>query len=414
MTKSAITIRNVSKTFRIYAGARALVRELLFGKKDHQDFLALCDVSLSIAKGSVVGLIGRNGAGKSTLLKILAGTLDASSGDVEVDGRISAILELGTGFNPDYTGRENIYLGALCLGLTRQEIREREEAIIAFAELGDFINQPFRTYSSGMQARLTFSVAVGIDPDILIVDEALSVGDAKFQRKCFRKFEEFRDRGCTILFVTHQTNIVEAICDRAIYLAKGRIVADGPPHDIVNLYLKDMFGSETVPPDDSEDAPAAECELRYGTGEVTITDFGLLDSVGKRADTVQSGERCCIYCDVTVNAEEIDDLSVGITIKTKDGITLMAANPHLFRQSIPVLRCGAVCRVTLDIEMNLGPGDYFVTFGARRTHADNHCDRRVDALHLIVAGPTEVSWSIVNMKTIFAISTQKSSAHVGV
>lgn len=401
MTKPVITIRNVCKTFRIYAGARALVRELLFGKKDHQDFVALHDVSLSISRGSVVGLIGRNGAGKSTLLKILTGTLAASSGNVEVNGRISAILELGTGFNPDYTGRENIYLGGLCLGLSRQEIREREEAIIAFAELGGFIDQPFRTYSSGMQARLTFSVAVGIDPDILIVDEALSVGDAKFQRKCFRKFEEFRDKGCTILFVTHQTSIVETICDRAVYLVGGRVAADGPPRDIVNLYLKDMFKTTTV--NDGEDAPASELELRYGTSEVTITDFGLLDKLGQHCEWAYSGREYRLYCDICVNTEMVCDLNVGISIKNKSGLMLMGANAGHHNIKFPRLEFGDKYRVTLDVVLNLGAGDYFVTFSAWGAEGLIY-DRRIDSLCFSVCSDMRLGSSIVDMNPCYQIS----------
>lgn len=404
MTETAIALRGISKVFRVYNSPSDLMWELLSGRPRHRNFAALTDVSFTVKRGEVVGLIGRNGAGKSTLLRIIAGTLEASSGELRVDGRISAILELGTGFNPDYTGRENIYLGGLCLGLTRQEIRAREAEIIAFSELEDFIDQPFKTYSSGMQARLTFSVAVSVDPDILIVDEALAVGDARFQRKCFRKFEEFRAAGCTILFVTHQTGVVEAICDRAIYMSAGKVVADGAPREVVGLYLKDMFGTKDEPPAVAPQRQTEEGEtLRYGTGEVSIINCGILDDTGRPAGVQISGKRYTIFCDVRCNVDEITDLNIGISITTKTGICLVAANSVRHRVAISPMRRGDLIRVTLDVDLNLGPGDYFVTFGAWGLFADKHYDRRVDALHLVVHGEPCLDLSLVNMRPQYTV-----------
>ncbi len=412
---STIELRNVSKIFKIYDRPVDLMWETLLGRVRHRNFEALRDINLSIEKGSVVGLIGRNGAGKSTLLRIIAQTLQQSSGEVRVDGRISAILELGTGFNPDYTGRENIYLGGLCLGLTRQEVRALEAEIIAFSELEEFIDQPFKTYSSGMQARLTFGVAVSVEPDILIVDEALAVGDAKFQRKCFRKFEEFREAGVTILFVTHQTGIVEAICDRAVYLSGGKIIADGIPRDTVGQYLEDLFGGEknvaavASPPE--EGAPIAVSDniepmesRRYGTGEVEISNCGIMDAAGRPANLCESGEAYSVFCEAQCHAEMVDDLQIGIGITTKTGVVLAAHNSSKHRIIMPALRKHDRLRVQLDIRMNLGPGEYFITFGAWSLFADKHYDRRVDVIHFTVRGDPKLELSLVNLFPRFSAS----------
>ena len=245
MSDTAIHAASLGKIFRVWHHPSDILKEALTGRRRHSEFEALHDVSFDVARGSVVGIIGRNGAGKSTLLRIIAGTLDATSGSVSVAGRISAILELGTGFHREYSGRENVFLGGLCLGLTRAEIASRLDEIVAFAELEEFIDQPFRTYSSGMQARLTFAVATAVDPDILIIDEALAVGDARFALKSFDRMREFRRQGKSILLVSHSINQVVSICDRAILLEKGRIFAQGEPSVVGNIYHELLFGPQS-------------------------------------------------------------------------------------------------------------------------------------------------------------------------
>ena len=242
----AIRVNNLSKEFKLYEHPSDMFKEIITGRPRYRAFWALENISFEVFRGQAVGLLGRNGAGKSTLLKIISGTLDKTSGEILTNGRISSILELGTGFNAEYTGRENIYLGGLMIGLSNAEIMEKEDWIIEFSELRNFIDQPFKTYSSGMQARLTFATAVCVDPDILIVDEALSVGDAKFARKSFAKMEEFRKNGKTIVLVSHNSNQVASFCDFGLILENGRIYDSGEPSRLRSVYFNLLFGKESV------------------------------------------------------------------------------------------------------------------------------------------------------------------------
>jgi ABC-type polysaccharide/polyol phosphate transport system ATPase subunit len=275
----AIRIHNLSKMFKIYPKPSDMLWELVTNRPRHKPFWALKDISFEVKRGQVVGIVGRNGAGKSTLLKIITGTLDRTAGDIQVNGRISSILELGTGFNGEFSGRDNIYIGGLMVGLSSQEITSKMDWIIQFSELEDFIDQPFKTYSTGMQARLTFSTAVCIDPDVLIIDEALSVGDARFQRKSFDKIAEFRRQGRTILLVSHNTNTISEFCDYAILLDGGRIYDQGDPYRIGEVYYKMLFASESLPSRPAEEnvnaAAAAEPELDAETMASAVKEIPL-------------------------------------------------------------------------------------------------------------------------------------------
>ena len=253
-----ISVRGVSKCFEMYEKpVHRLFQTLCAGRrKFYREFWALRDVSFDVRRGECVGVIGRNGAGKSTLLQIITGTLAATTGEVELRGRVAALLELGSGFNPEFTGRENVYLSGAILGLSRREIDERFDEIVAFAGVGEFIDQPVKTYSSGMMIRLAFAVNVFVDPEVLIVDEALAVGDLAFQRKCFMRMDALREKGVTLVLVTHDTGIVKERCDRAIYIKDHTVWRNGPAEDVVAEYMRDLFPeecSDAVSADDGSD-----------------------------------------------------------------------------------------------------------------------------------------------------------------
>jgi len=271
MSDIAIKVSNLTKIYKLYDKPTLRLKEALSvtKKKYHKDFQALNDVSFEIQKGEMLGIIGKNGAGKSTILKIITGVLTPTSGTVEINGKISALLELGAGFNPEYTGIENVYLNGTMIGFTKEEMDRKIDDIIGFADIGDFINQPVKTYSSGMFARLAFAVAINVEPDILIVDEALSVGDVFFQAKCYKKLEDLKNSGKTILFVTHDMGSVMKYCNRAIIFNAGCIVAQGNPAEMIDIYKKILVGQFDGDKKDVDDLIEKETptELMENTGK---------------------------------------------------------------------------------------------------------------------------------------------------
>lgn len=241
-----IKVEGISKRFKLYRSPADRLKEIIFQKKYHKDFVALDNISFEVGSGQILGIIGQNGAGKSTLLKILSGIVIPDTGSIRIDGKVTGLLEFGTGFNTEMTGLENIYLNGTLIGMTKDEIDQKKQVIIDFSELGEFISEPIKTYSSGMTMRLAFSIAIHADPTCFLVDEALAVGDAYFQHKCMRKIQEFRTNGGSIIFVSHDTNAVITLCDYALLLEHGKMISYGIPRSIVDLYISRMIGRAHV------------------------------------------------------------------------------------------------------------------------------------------------------------------------
>jgi ABC-type polysaccharide/polyol phosphate transport system ATPase subunit len=428
---TALSVEHLTKIYRIYQRPSDMLREVILGKPRHKEFIALKDISFRVKRGEVLGIIGRNGSGKSTLLKIIAGTLDKTAGAVIINGKVSAILELGTGFHPDYTGRENIYMGGLCLGMSRQDIESRIDQIIDFSELSAVIDQPFRTYSTGMQARLTFATAVSVDPDILIIDEALSVGDAKFQKKCFGKFQNLRNRGKTIVFVSHDINAINHLCDTVLLLEHGSIVEQGESKHVTQIYHQLLFGAEENLEENNEKGttwPAtiiaerqqlkqqalkrlainpmqnASVGIRYGDKKAEIIDYGILDENAKRTTQLISGASYTIFFRVLFY-EQVENLTLGCRISNTRGVDMFAANTSYHKIEIPAQNKGDILECCFKVSMHLAPGDFFLTFGVRRIDLPHFYDRRVDALQFSVTSGSAIdSACLVNLHERISIN----------
>ena len=428
-TGVAIRAEGLRKVYRIYPSPLDQMIEALRGGMRHTERVALDNVDLELKRGEVVGILGRNGAGKSTLLKIIAGTLEKTAGRVEVNGRVTAILELGTGFHPDYTGRENIYMGGLCLGMSRAEIDAKIDEVIDFAELREVIDEPFKTYSTGMQARLTFATAISVDPDILIVDEALSVGDARFQMKCFSWLQRLREKNSTILLVSHDTNTITTFCDRALILEKGRMVAEGDPKRITVLYHNILFGrpsgqegpeefgdviparsngavaAEPAPAATTEDAPKTEATVRYGSGEAQLIHWGLFDDRGEQLSVIETGTKCRFSMTLACQVD-IPDLSAGFAIKDRKGTVVWGVTNLTHHRTAHSAARGETLVITASCTMWLAAGDYFVTLGAAHLDDGRKIDFVEDGLSFRVIGPgTIFTTSMVNLDSTLTIHT---------
>ena len=335
----AIIINDITKVYNIYCSPIDRLKEFILpGKKLHSEYYALRNVSLCVNKGEIVGIMGCNGAGKSTLLKIITGVLKATNGSVSTTGRISSLLELGAGFNMEYTGLENIQFYGTIMGLSKAEIEEKKESIISFAEIGEYINQPVKSYSSGMFARLAFSCAINVEPDILIVDEILSVGDLRFQAKCFKKFKEFQKKGVTILYVGHDISTLRSFCDRCIWLHKGEIVEIGDPSSISAKYVEFMYRNNMSQVDETSDGDTQLEKCSKFQLEQPLahwgTKIGLIHNVSMTVD----GKESLIYSPkdtVTITFSipyidniDYDTLSVSFSIKNRDGLDLIVQTTY--------------------------------------------------------------------------------------
>ena len=362
--RAAIRVEGLIKDYRLYDHPLDLAKEFVFGGRRHRTFRALDDVELTVTKGEIVGLVGRNGAGKSTLLKIIAGVLDHDAGRVEVDGKVSAILELGSGFNPEYTGRQNVYFDAICMGMKRTEIQSKMDRIIEFSELEAVIDQPFRTYSSGMRARLAFATAISVDADTLIVDEALSVGDALFQEKCFRRLREIAASGATVFFVTHSLAQVHALCTRALLMHKGRILADGEPRGVGYEYERLLQSDRTAklspgahPPLFTQGEEAGD----FGRLKAFVSDVEVLDSVGAPTGELRLGEHYVICLTLRFN-EDVNCFAVGFRIETATGVVISSVSTALSRLR-PSAKAGDVLEARFGFTSHLGSNQLILSCG---------------------------------------------------
>lgn len=378
----AIAVENVNKIYKLYDRPRDRMFEALGlskQKKYHEKY-ALSDVSFHVKKGECVGIIGTNGSGKSTILKIITGVLNQTSGNVSVYGRISALLELGAGFNMEYTGIENIYLNGTMNGFSEKEIDARMKDILDFADIGDYVKQPVKTYSSGMFVRLAFSVGINIDPEILIVDEALSVGDVFFQAKCYHKFEEFKEMGKTIIFVSHDLSSIAKYCDRVILLDQGVKLGEGAPKEMIDDFKRVLVGQYQAPDEKSVNKSLLEDEelqeavrkkekkqedtktLEYGTKQAVIEEIYLTDDNGTRSNAIIKGMNFGIHMRVRF----LDDIPAPIfafTVKNVKGTEITGTNTMFEKAFLEPVKAGTVKEITFQQRMSLQGGEYLLSFG---------------------------------------------------
>ena len=394
----AIEVKNLTKIYKLYDKPMDRLKDSLgLAKKGtFKEHRALNNVSLSVKKGETVGIIGTNGSGKSTILKIITGVLSPTEGEVNVDGHISALLELGAGFNMEYNGIDNIYLNGMMIGFSEEEIEKRMDAILEFADIGDYVYQPVKTYSSGMFVRLAFAVAINIDPEILIVDEALSVGDVFFQAKCYHKFEEFKKKGKTILFVSHDLSSISKYCDRAV---QGVLLGEGTPKKMIDIYKQVLVGQYPLPSSDvenllddesireaaasadkradakikgdspkSDEAPkkeesASDVEaLEYGDGAAVITEYYITDNKDVRTNSIIKGTDFTVHMRVKFN-RNVSAPIFAMTFKNVMGIEITGTNSMVEKAFLEPVRAGDVKDITFTQNMSLQGGDYLLSFG---------------------------------------------------
>ena len=397
----AIEVKDVDKVYKLYEKPSDRIKEALgLGSKvRHTDHKALSDVSMTIYQGETVGIIGTNGSGKSTILKIITGVLNPTAGEVKVNGRISALLELGAGFNMEYNGIENIYLNGTMIGFTEKEIDEKLQSILDFADIGEYVYQPVKTYSSGMFVRLAFAVAINIDPEILIVDEALSVGDVFFQAKCYHKFEEFKAMGRTILFVSHDLSSIAKYCDRVVLLNQGTKLGEGAPKEMIDTYKQVLVGQYQLPESSSEGNLLEDEDIRklasgqnvnpdlleYGSKKAEIVEYYFTDDKGVHTSAVVKGSRFTIHMKVEIK-EDIQAPIFAFSFKNIKGTEITGTNTMFEKSFLEPVSAGDVKEITFEQEMNLQGGDYLLSLGVTGYEGDTFTvyHRLYDVINLTV------------------------------
>ena len=364
-----VLVQNVSKLYRLYRRPSDRIWELLPGiRPRHQDFWALREISFALENGETLGIVGPNGSGKSTLLEIVSGILQPTAGRVVTRGRTAALLELGAGFNPEFTGRENVYLNGEIMGLSRAFISKAMPSIEAFAEIGDFIERPVKEYSSGMYVRLAFATAIHVEPELLIVDEALAVGDAVFANRCVRKFEELRERKVTVLFVSHDLGLVKQLSNRAILLLHGRIEAEGTPNDVINRYIGLVLEKQASQVQKDGRLRASH---RHGDGSSEVVSVEILNVRGEPVESVASGE--CITIRVRSRFHDtVSDPMVGILIRTRIGMEVYGTNTRVEKKQLGEFQAGDQLEVDFQMECWLTPQPYTVTVATQNPDGTSH------------------------------------------
>lgn len=397
--KIAIQVKNLDKIYKLYDKPSDRMKEALglSKKKKYKEHHALDQVDLTIYQGETVGIIGTNGSGKSTILKIITGVLNPSGGKVTVNGRISALLELGAGFNMEYNGIENIYLNGTMIGFSEKEIDEKMEAILEFADIGDYVYQPVKTYSSGMFVRLAFAVAINIEPEILIVDEALSVGDVFFQAKCYHKFEEFKEMGKTILFVSHDLSSISKYCDRVVLLNQGVKLGEGSPKEMIDVYKRVLVGQYEMQEqeganllEDKDIAAAAKMGvnpelLEYGTNAAKIIEYYITDDKGIHTTAVIKGQEFSIHMKVDF-MEDVPAPIFAFTIKNIKGTEITGTNTMVEKAFLEPAQAGAKKEAVFTQKMSLQGGEYLLSLGVTGYERDKFevYHRLYDVLNLTV------------------------------
>lgn len=414
----AISVKDVKKIYKLYDKPQDRLKEAfsLRKKKLHKPHYALKGVNMDIYRGETVGIIGTNGSGKSTILKIITGVLTPSEGEVQVNGRISALLELGAGFNQEYNGIENVYLNGTMMGFSEKEIDAKLPAILEFADIGDYVYQPVKTYSSGMFVRLAFAVAINIEPEILIVDEALSVGDVFFQAKCYHKFEEFKEMGKTIVFVSHDLSSISKYCDRVFLLNQGTLLGEGSAKDMIDAYKRVLVGQYELPEDeqqallqddqirrmasaavdgtqkhnqsaqDGADKPGVNPSLlEYGTKQALIESFYLTDDRGVRTNAVLKGSEFTLHMKVRFT-DHVPAPIFAFSFKNVQGTEITGTNSMIEKAFLESAECGQVKEVTFTQRMTLQGGEYLISMGVTGYNGDTFevYHRLYDALNVTV------------------------------
>ncbi len=419
---SLLKVQNLGKAFRSYNSEwRRFARWFGLPTKHSEEHWVLRHVNFEIYPGEAIGIIGQNGAGKSTLLKMITGTLHPTEGNVQVNGRISAILELGMGFDPELTGRQNVFHAAGLMGFSVKEIKQIISKIESFADIGDYFDQSVRIYSSGMQARVAFAVATAFRPEILIVDEALSVGDAAFQRKCFRKIEAFQSEGTSILLVSHDVETIKKSCDKALFISAGKVVGFGDVKVVCDEYERALFGAKKLKIPDKEVSSGGydksltpECEISYGNNKAQIITCWIQGEDEEKVNVVETRSQLVWCFNVTFNVD-IFQPYYNMQIKTSEGVVLFGVNSEFLGYKSELIAAGSTVKVRFSFVNHLAPGIYFLNCGVKElNHANDEefLHRRVDSaiLKVVANDSSSISRGLVDLGAKFSVVLYDESA----